>query len=665
MRVVHVFSLVFASFVPAYGQLLLGNISGTVTDAQGAVIGGAKIEVKNVDTNLKINAETQVNGLYQVANLAIGNYTVTVEREGFDKQVFTEILVQANRTTTINAELRVGTVSTQIEVTGTPLRNETDATNGYVLDSSTIQNTPLGTGSFTQLAILSPGVNADFLAGSGTNAGLGNQNIWSNGQRDTSNSFSINAVSANNLFNGKSSSQVSESRFTLNTGSFTVSHAGGDVQTSTSVYNAIGQGLPTPAQESIEELRVNTAQYDASQGGSSGAQIALITRSGGNQLHGQVYEYVQNKVLNAAPFFRNADSTISAHDKVPTLHYNRFGATLGGPVIKDKIFFFGSYQGVRDTDGLGSNSYATVPAHLTDDRSPAALSAVAQQDFNQTIASSAIDPVAQKLLNFKVNGHYLIPSPTITDPKVAAQLNYNTLITGPPSTFSQDQANANVDWNFSPADRFSAKYFRSDNPGVSPFGQATVVGFPQSLQAGSDVVSLNNTYVVQPEPHLGAAGRLHPPEGVLDHRPVAHARRGRHQLVRQRPIPQFDYLPGGWILAQQHHRRAEEQLRQCGSFPESLHMEFQRQLGGRPAHFVFRLLDGRHPAQHHQPEQPGCDHGIPDVRGFPAWLAAEHQLLVLLQRHQQPVLPGLASRSLRSGQHQGGKKPERQRRPPV
>lgn len=498
MRVVHVFSLVFASFVPAYGQLLLGNISGTVTDAQGAVIGGAKIEVKNVDTNLKINAETQVNGLYQVANLAIGNYTVTVEREGFDKQVFTEILVQANRTTTINAELRVGTVSTQIEVTGTPLRNETDATNGYVLDSSTIQNTPLGTGSFTQLAILSPGVNADFLAGSGTNAGLGNQNIWSNGQRDTSNSFSINAVSANNLFNGKSSSQVSESRFTLNTGSFTVSHAGGDVQTSTSVYNAIGQGLPTPAQESIEELRVNTAQYDASQGGSSGAQIALITRSGGNQLHGQVYEYVQNKVLNAAPFFRNADSTISAHDKVPTLHYNRFGATLGGPVIKDKIFFFGSYQGVRDTDGLGSNSYATVPAHLTDDRSPAALSAVAQQDFNQTIASSAIDPVAQKLLNFKVNGHYLIPSPTITDPKVAAQLNYNTLITGPPSTFSQDQANANVDWNFSPADRFSAKYFRSDNPGVSPFGQATVVGFPQSLQAGSDVVSLNNTYVVRP-----------------------------------------------------------------------------------------------------------------------------------------------------------------------
>src|SRR4029077_4147767 len=169
---------------------------------------------------------------------------------------------------------------------GTPLRNEVDTTVGYVLDSSTIQNTPLGTGSFTQLAILSPGVSADFLAGSGTNSGLGNQAIWANGQRDSSNSFSMNGVSTNNLFNGKSSSQVSEQRYTLNTGQFNAPTGGGEVQTNVTVYNAIGQGLPTPPPETLEEMRVNTAQYDSSQGGNSGAHVELITKSGTNAFHG-------------------------------------------------------------------------------------------------------------------------------------------------------------------------------------------------------------------------------------------------------------------------------------------------------------------------------------------------------------------------------------------
>ncbi len=498
MNILKSFLLCLLLLGVAYAQLLVGRISGAVTDSQGGLIPSATVEVQNVDTNLKVTATTQANGLYQAPNLPIGTYRVTVRHEGFETQVFTSILVQANRTTTVDAELKVGQVSASVEVTATPLRNETDATNGYVLDSSTIQNTPLGTGSFTQLAILSPGVNADLLAGSGSNAGLGNQNIWANGQRDTSNSFSINAVSANNLFNGKSSSQVSENRFLLNTGQNSLSHAGGDVQTSTSVYNAIGQGLPTPAQETIEELRVNTAQYDSSQGGNSGAHIAMITKSGTNQFHGQFYDYFQNKVLNAAPFFRNADATIPRHDKVPALHYNRFGATLGGPVIHDKAFFFISYQGVRDTDALSSNSYSTVPQHLTDDRSAAALSLVAQQDFNQTIAPSQIDSVASKLLNYKIGGRYLIPSAAITDPKLAGQLNYDALITGPASVFSADQANANVDWNFSPLDRLAVKYFISQNPGTSPFAQASVVGFPQSLEAGSQVASITNTYIVRP-----------------------------------------------------------------------------------------------------------------------------------------------------------------------
>jgi hypothetical protein len=481
-----------------HAQLVLGNISGTTTDPQNLVISNVKVEVKNLNTNLLVSATTQANGSYQIPNLPVGNYSVTFSHEGFQTRVFSQILVQGNRTSTVDAQLQVGQVATVVEVTATPLRNEVEATNGYVLEAPTIVNTPLGTGSFTQLAVLSPGVNADFLPGSGTNAGLGNQAIWANGQRDTSNTFTFNGVKANNLFNGKSSSEVSEQRYVLNTGQFTAPAGGGEIQTNVTVYNAIGQGLPTPAPEAIEEMRVNTSQYDSSQGGTSGAQIGLITKSGTNQFHGQVYEYLQNTAFNAAPFFRNADTAISAHDKVPALHYNRFGATLGGPLKKDQVFFFISYQGVRASDALSSQAKDTVPQHLTDDRSPQALSNVALQDFGVNIAPAAIDPVALKLLQTKIGGQYLIPSVTVTDPNLAKRLNYNALLVGPATEFVDNQANGNIDWNPSAKDRLSGKFFVSLNPNTNPFAQSNTLGFPQTLDAGSWTLSLDNTYAVKP-----------------------------------------------------------------------------------------------------------------------------------------------------------------------
>src|SRR5258708_1026503 len=136
-----------------------------------------------------------------------------------------------------------------------PLLNQVDTTAGCVLNEQTINNTPLGTGSFTQLAILAPGVSADFLNTSGTNAGLGNQAIWANGQRDTSNSFSVNGLSVNNLFNGKSTSQVASARFTANTRAFGTSTT--ESQTNTAAYDSIGQSMATPPPETLQEVRVN------------------------------------------------------------------------------------------------------------------------------------------------------------------------------------------------------------------------------------------------------------------------------------------------------------------------------------------------------------------------------------------------------------------------
>ena len=198
-------------------------------------------------------------------NLPIGTYTLTYTADGFEAQKTPHITVQADRTATVNAALKVGQATTTVEVEATPLMNAVDTTNGYVMETQQIDAVPLPTGSFTGLAILSPGVNAELPGGTGANSGLGNAPIWANGQRDTSNAFLLNGVDASNLFNGKSTSQVDSFRVVNNTGQAN-NAAGGVVPSSASVYLAIGNAIPTPAPETIAEVRVNASMYDAQQG---------------------------------------------------------------------------------------------------------------------------------------------------------------------------------------------------------------------------------------------------------------------------------------------------------------------------------------------------------------------------------------------------------------
>lgn len=483
----------------ASAQQILGSVTGTVQDASGAVVPDATVEIRNVATNLEITARTQGNGFYSVTNIPIGTYELTFTKAGFQKEVNTEVSVNSDRTTTVNATLQVGAVSNTVEVTASSLMNQVDTTNGYVVDQRTIQLTPLGTGSFTQLAILSPGVHADFLGGSGANSGLGNQAIFSNGQRDTSNSFSLNGISTNNLFNGNSTSQVGENRFVLNTGQNF--GAGGSIQTSTSVYSAIGQALPTPPVEAIEEINVSSAMYDATQGANSGAHIGVITKSGGNAMHGEAYEYFQNSVMNAAPFFYNASPAISV--KNPYQNRNQFGATFGGPIKKDKLFYFLSYQGVRIADASDSTKDVTVPLGLTNDRSSAGIVNAVNSSYADTsgfkpIAASQISPVASALLNAKLpNGQYLIPSAQITNAAEATALGYDAVTQGPNATSKVDQGIADVDYVVSEKDRLSAKYYIQENPTTNPFGAVGVaLGFPQQLSAGGQVGAIDNSVIL-------------------------------------------------------------------------------------------------------------------------------------------------------------------------
>ncbi len=371
------FCLVFACTTSTQAQQTLGGITGTVTDSTGAVIAGATVSVVNDQTSLTRTETTSADGAYTIVNLPIGSYTITFTHAGFEGQKIPSIVIQANRTATLNTELKVGEVTQTVTVQETPLLNAVDTTNGYVLDKQELQSIPLPTGSFTGIAILSPGVNAELSGGTGANNGLGNAPIWANGQRDTSNTFLLNGVDASNLFNGKSTSSVASARVVNNTGlggSASLNSTSAEpIQVTSSPYLAIGQALPTPAPETIQEFRANTSMYDAQQGSTSGAHIDLSTTSGTNDIHGQAYLHRGTDWLNAAPFFYNADPNIPAADKVPQLHREVAGGASGGPLIKNKLFGFIAYQHIHDSDQEIGSSRNVVPTNLTNDRSPAGL----------------------------------------------------------------------------------------------------------------------------------------------------------------------------------------------------------------------------------------------------------------------------------------------------
>ena len=141
-------------------QQTLGAINGTVTDASGAVVQAATVKAHAVATNLEVTAQTKSDGSFAISDLPIGTYQVTFTKDGFQSEVYPQISVQGSRTTTVNSKLKPGSVSTMVTVDATPLLNETDTTNSYTLGPEQIEAVPLGTGSFTQLAILAPGVNA-------------------------------------------------------------------------------------------------------------------------------------------------------------------------------------------------------------------------------------------------------------------------------------------------------------------------------------------------------------------------------------------------------------------------------------------------------------------------------------------------------------------------
>jgi hypothetical protein len=529
------------AFAPgARSQQTLGGITGTVTDTSGAVVADTLVTLVGDQTTLTRSQKTNSSGSYEFVNLPIGTYTLTFSHDGFETQKIPSILVQADRTVSLNPSLKVGQVGTTITVEETPLLNAVDTTNGYVLDKAQLEAIPLPTGSFTGLAILSPGVSAELPAGTGANAGLGNQPIWANGQRDTSNTFLLNGVDAKNLFNGKSTSQVASARIVNNTGvSGAASGNGGVVQSTASPYLAVGQSLPTPAPETIQEVRVNTSMYDAQQGSTSGAHIDMSTASGTNAIHGTAYLHRGTDWLNAAPFFFNQDPNLPANLKVPELHRYTLGGAGGAPIIKNKLFLYLGYQHVHSSDQEIGIGRVTVPSDFTANGNAAdgvpgcgaaratatlapCLAAISNNEFgsvgsalNGTVGTgpNQISPIALGIFQYKLpNGQFLVPwndgiTPTLNFPE-------NALSSGT-AYFLSDQAVSDLDWIVNSKDTLALKYYYQHDPSIAPYAYSSVPGFTQHLDAGSQVASASRTRrSITSQPQRRRSFRLHSREGL-------------------------------------------------------------------------------------------------------------------------------------------------------
>lgn len=440
----------------AVGQGGTGQISGTVTDSNGAVVSGAAVKVVSTDTNFSRETTTNSDGVFTVPLLPPGSYSVEVTSSGFRGYKATAS-VNVAQTTAIDVPLTVSGSDVTVTVDGPTLQTETSQ-NGRTLTGETIRQLPLPSRNFQQLLALSPGAQSSVT--NSTDLGRGDAVISVNGQRTTSNSVKINGIDANSI--GTNSTP----------------------------------NIAVPATDSLQEFIVQTSLYDASYGRNAGGSIEAVTRGGSNEFHGNAYYFLRNKALNANEPFIKARGLAK-----PVATRNQFGATLGGPVIRDKVFFFGSYQGTRETNGVSlTNSLTspTVPAGLRDDnRTAAALAAT----FGLLPAS--ISPVAVTILNARLpGGGFAIPSSGLastTTPSAAVTIPQSGV-----SRFRENQFNGNGDFIFSTRHNLAAKFFYADNPthqanynfaGLGN-GERQLVGFGGDLTIKQRLYSITDTYVI-------------------------------------------------------------------------------------------------------------------------------------------------------------------------
>lgn len=450
---------ILAFAFPAIAQGTTGQISGIVTDQNGAVVTNASVKITNTATNFERQATTNGEGVYSFQLLPAGNYKVEVSAQSFQAQTVNAV-VNITQTTTVDVQLGVTINQNTVEVNaGAPLVQTESSQNGRVVTGETLSQLPLPTRNFQQVLTLSTGAQSG--VSNTTDLGRGDATISVNGQRTTSNSVRINGVDANSI--GTNSTP----------------------------------NIAVPATDALQEFIVQTSLYDASNGRNAGGNVEAITRSGSNEFNGSAYLFWRpNKLTANEPFIKGRGLA------KPKLERKQYGGTFGGRIIQDRAFFFFSYQGTKEENGMSLTNSLTsplIPAGLTDSNRTAAGLAAA---FGLNVAT--INPVALNILNAKLpNGSFAIPS------SGASGLASSTPVLTPQSglsTFKEDQANLNGDFNFSSKHSLAAKFFFANNPTFQANynfaglgnGERQLVGFGGDLDIVQKLYSITDTYIFSP-----------------------------------------------------------------------------------------------------------------------------------------------------------------------
>jgi hypothetical protein len=454
-RIILVFVLLAAVSLSA--QTFRGTILGTATDASGAVVAGAKVTVKNVATGLERTTETSADGSYSLPELPIGTYTVTVTLTGFQTFAANNVTVDVASERRVDAKMRPGQVSSRVEVSGDllPQVETTSAELGGTLTAATIEALPVNGRDYQKLIYLNPGVagSPDQISDSPGSYGT----FSMNGSRGRSNNFLLDGTDMNDGYRNDPA----------------INEAG--------VFGDPATILPLDA---VAELKV-LSNYEAEYGRNSGAVINIVTKSGTNNWHGSLLEYFRTGKLGARNYFNFAP------DPKSPFNNNQFGGSFGGPIIKDKTFFYADYEGQRENGAQAGNTCVPDPAQIAAD----------------ITANGAANPVSAALL-----ARNPFPAPNIASagPQPGQLLgpgsafdtgcpNGNNLSTSTSFFNRVDSAIVKIDHNFNPNNLLTGRYYIGDSSQSFPFAQLAgglLPGFNTTTPTRVQLISLSYVKVV-------------------------------------------------------------------------------------------------------------------------------------------------------------------------
>ena len=477
------FAMAIVLAIPAYAAIT-GTISGTVGDSTGAVLPGVTVLAVNQDTGVNQSVVTDTRGFYSFSALPVGSYTITATQPGFETFKQTGIKVDADSSLRVDVQFKVGTVSITETVESNAVQIETQSTQlGEVIETQKITSVPLNGRSYTDLLALQPGVSPYSATtegnASGVSGGLNPGNVSINGGREASNGFMVN---------------------------------GGDVNDGVNNGAAI-----IPNLDSISEFRIVTNNFDAEYGNFSGGQVNVVTKNGTNSFHGSGFEFFRNTDLDAANYFDQ--------NKRGAFNQNIYGGTAGGPIKKNKVFFFGDFQGTNQTVGSTANfpvySNADMTGNLSDQASVLAASTVSSAGLANYLSNELGYPVtageAYYTTGCTSSVDCVLPNATIPlakmDPAAKAMLKYipatNTTVNGQP--YFETSANSLTLKDYKEAGRVDvnarfgslfAYYFMDNDTVNNPYGGVTNVssaainaapGFPAITKSRAQLANVGLT----------------------------------------------------------------------------------------------------------------------------------------------------------------------------